>query len=258
MSAFMDIPKSNYAVSYERLFLCSTAATARLVYNILNEETDISFFSLFFSDRKDRTTGEFLFSCSCEAVEFARGLRSTALLTPRVSACSDSSLLSALCSRREKPELQEEDEDTFWVKEAKCWGSVSVNAPWQQERANADATRWKNVKEGQPRQQHIHQLVRKLTQNGRMSFRLVLMRSLKLCMPLAPIKLLYFASRRSAIWIPVKARIKADFPQQLQLWAAGGKQKNSVWLCSSILNLYVSKILWSLKTDLSGLLHIPI
>lgn len=39
MSAFVDIPKSNYALSYERLFLCSTSATARLLYNKLNEET---------------------------------------------------------------------------------------------------------------------------------------------------------------------------------------------------------------------------
>lgn len=43
----MDIPKSNYAVSYEGMFLCSTAATARLVYNIRNEETDIPFFFLY-------------------------------------------------------------------------------------------------------------------------------------------------------------------------------------------------------------------
>lgn len=47
MSAFMDIPESNYAVSYERIFLCSAAATATLVYNVLNEKTDILRLSLY-------------------------------------------------------------------------------------------------------------------------------------------------------------------------------------------------------------------
>lgn len=56
MSVFMDIPKSNYAVSYERLFQSSATATAILLDKKLNEETCIFVFSVYHIDTVSRRT----------------------------------------------------------------------------------------------------------------------------------------------------------------------------------------------------------
>lgn len=171
MSAFMDIPESNYAVSYERIFLCSAAATARLVYNVLNEKTDILRLSLYIPSsqkagqevevagqrrRKDRWKSFLLQLWGC-------GIYSESPVECFIDSESLSlfRLIAAFSSLEQKWETWAAERIRwFWVKEAKCWGTVSVNTSRQQERANADAKRWKkkNAKEGRPKQQQVHRV----------------------------------------------------------------------------------------------------
>lgn len=169
MSAFMDIPESNYAVSYERISLCSAAATARLVYSVLNEKTDVHRLSLYIPSsqkagqevkvagqrrQKDRWKSFLLQLWGC-------GICSESPVDCFIDSESFSlfRLIAAFSSLEQKWETWAAERIRwFWVKEAKCWGTVSVNAPRQQERANADAQVKKNAKEGRPKQQQVHQV----------------------------------------------------------------------------------------------------